>query len=189
MASQILKSCLKTSIARCKQPVPVAVSYRSAHHGMVDYELAKIGNREVVGYGMNGDPNYLDQTMFPFPAIRFKSFDTADLKALKEKEKGDWRKLTVAEKKALYRASFRQTFAEIEAPTGEWKSILGCSLIFISMSFWLIYGIKHFGFGPMPSSFIEERRSLQLQRLLDMEYNIIEGLASDYDYEKEQWKK
>ncbi|XP_022186495.1 cytochrome c oxidase subunit 4 isoform 2, mitochondrial [Nilaparvata lugens] len=189
MASQILKSCLKGSIARCKQAMPLAASCRSAHHGVVDYELEKIGNREVVGYGLSGDPNYLDKVMTPFPAIRFKSYDTAELKALKEKEKGDWRKLTVAEKKALYRASFCQTFAEMEAPTGQWKSIFGCTLIYISMGIWLMYGIKEFGFGPLPRSFNEDRRSLQLQRLLDMEYGIIEGLSSQYDYEKEQWKK
>ncbi|XP_022189209.1 cytochrome c oxidase subunit 4 isoform 1, mitochondrial [Nilaparvata lugens] len=187
LSSQVIKSGLKAALST-KKPVAGAMIARSAHHGVVDYELEKIGKREVVGYGMNGDPNYVDRFDFPFPAIRFKPDDA--IQALKEKEKGDWKKLTKEEKKALYRASFCQTFAEFQAPTGQWKSIFGCSLIFVSLGIWCLYFTKQFGFGPkFPRSFQEDARTAQLQRLLDMEYNIIEGLASEYDYEKEQWKK
>ena len=45
------------------------------------------------------------------------------LQALREKEKGDWKKLTLEEKKTLYRASFCQTFAEMEAGDGDWKGV------------------------------------------------------------------
>lgn len=31
-----------------------------------------IGNREVVGYGFNGQPNYVDRADFPMPAIRWR---------------------------------------------------------------------------------------------------------------------
>lgn len=61
---------------------------------------------------------------------------------LKEKEKGDWKKLTVEEKKALYRASFCQTFAEMKAPTGEWKSVLGFALVGISVALWSFILLK-----------------------------------------------
>ncbi len=30
-----------------------------------------IGKREVVGYGINGEANYMDNVMAPFPAIRY----------------------------------------------------------------------------------------------------------------------
>lgn len=30
-----------------------------------------IGCREVVGYGVNGKPDYVDRADYPFPAIRF----------------------------------------------------------------------------------------------------------------------
>merc|ERR1712107_191103 len=76
------------------------------------------------GYGANGEVTYIDSVMAPFPAIRFKE-DKGEIAALRTKEQGDWKKLTVEEKKALYRASFCQTLAEVEAPTGEGKSILG----------------------------------------------------------------
>lgn len=38
---------------------------------MSDYR-AIIGNREIVGYGYNGQPNYVDRAEFPMPALRWK---------------------------------------------------------------------------------------------------------------------
>ena len=58
--------------------------------------------------------------------------------ALREKEKGDWKKLTIEEKKALYRHTFCQTFAEFDAPDPEWKWIVGWTLIGVSIS-WAMY--------------------------------------------------
>merc|ERR1712128_141141 len=75
----------------------------------------EIGNREIVGFGMNGEAAYIDSVMSPFPAIRFKE-DVGEIAALRVKEQGDWKKLTREEKKVLYRASFCQTLAEVEAP-------------------------------------------------------------------------
>jgi cytochrome c oxidase subunit 4 len=53
--------------------------------------------------------------------------------------------LTLEEKKALYRASFCMTFSEINAPTGEWKSIVGLACLFISMGIWVVILEKLFG--------------------------------------------
>ena len=53
---------------------------------------------------------------------RFKE-DVGDIVPLRQKEKGDWKKISTEEKKQLYRASFCQTLTEAEAPTGEWKSV------------------------------------------------------------------
>lgn len=64
--------------------------------------------------------------------------------ALREKEKGDWNKLTIEEKKKLYRASFCQTLVEIEAPTGEWKAIMGWVMFWISVSLMSFVGIRKF---------------------------------------------
>lgn len=58
-----------------------------------------IGSREVVGYGCNGSYDYFDRMDLPYPAIRFKEVK-GDLVDIKEKEKGDWKNLTVDEKKA-----------------------------------------------------------------------------------------
>ena len=49
---------------------------RAAHSGTVNPHLAekleKIGNRDVVGFGWNGEATYYDRPDFPMPAIRFK---------------------------------------------------------------------------------------------------------------------
>jgi hypothetical protein len=58
----------------------------------------KIGQREVVGYGLTGAYDYFDRMDFPYPAIRFREVK-GDLVGLKEKEKGDWKSLSVKEKK------------------------------------------------------------------------------------------
>jgi len=130
---------------------------------------------------------------------------------LREKEKGDWRKLTLEEKKALYRASFGQTFAEIKAPTGEWKALIGFSLVGISIAMWMFIWMKQFGefcktsnlyltlfnlvfliftvYQPLPITFSPERQQAQLERMINMQVNAVEGLGSKYDYEKGQWKE
>ncbi|KAJ4428956.1 hypothetical protein ANN_25952 [Periplaneta americana] len=110
------------------------------------------------------------------------------LQALREKEKGDWRKLSLEEKKALYRASFCQTFSEMTAPTGEWKSIIGLACVFISIGIWLVVLEKLFVYKDLPQSFSEENKKAQLERIIQIRANPIEGISSKYDYEKGQWK-
>lgn len=67
------------------------------------------------------------------------------LQLLREKEKGDWRKLTVQEKKTLYRASFCLTIAEVKAPTGEWKLCLAGCLIAAGLSIWIAIWTNLYG--------------------------------------------
>jgi len=152
------------------------------------YARTLIGKREIVGYGLNGEPSYVDRAEFPLPAIRWKE-PTADIMALREKEKGDWKKLSIEEKKALYRASFRQTFAEFKAPTGEWKYIVGVAFALITGGIWIFFGLKTFVYAPVPETFKEENRKAQLARILDLHVNPVQGIAADWDYEKNEWKK
>jgi len=149
---------------------------------------SRIGNREVVGWGANGECTYFDILAVPFPAIRWREA-TPEIKVLKEKEKGDWKKLSVEEKKALYRASFCQTFAEMQAPTGQWKSILGVALGAISCGIWIYVLIKLFVYPPLPESFELEHRQALLKRMIDIGVDPVEGLSSKWDYEKGTWKK
>ncbi|KAF4526407.1 hypothetical protein B566_EDAN016881 [Ephemera danica] len=155
---------------------------KAAVHGQ-----SRIGSREVVGFGFNGQANYVDRTDFPMPAIRFKE-NTPDIQALRTKEQGDWKKLTLEEKKALYRASFCQTFSEMKAPTGQWKSIVGTTLALISLSLWIYMGMKLYVYKPLPHTLTEENKQAQLQRMIDLRVNPIEGLTSNYDYENNRWK-
>jgi cytochrome c oxidase subunit 4 len=65
--------------------------------------------------------------------------------ALLEKEKGDWKNLSLEEKKALYRYSFCQTLAELKAATGEWKACVGYALLLSSLALWMYVWLKVYG--------------------------------------------
>lgn len=67
-----------------------------------------------------------------------------NLQALREKEKGDWKKLSLDEKKQLYRASFCQTLVEVEAPTGEWKAVFGWAMVWASVAILSFVGVRKF---------------------------------------------
>lgn len=123
------------------QPLKRALATRAASHsaGVVRTEQEiyadKIGKREIVGFGYNGMPAYADRPDFALPAIRWRE-DTPEIKVLRQKEQGDWKKLTKHEKKALYRASFCQTFAEFKAPTGEWKCAAAAAALATTLALW-----------------------------------------------------
>ena len=46
--------------------------------------IERHGKREVIGYGYNGQPNYVDRVDYPIPAVRFKE-ETPQIKV------GVWR--------------------------------------------------------------------------------------------------
>uniref|UniRef100_A0A0K8TC14 Cytochrome c oxidase subunit 4 n=1 Tax=Lygus hesperus TaxID=30085 RepID=A0A0K8TC14_LYGHE len=153
------------------------------------HRVSKIGNREVVGFGMNGKPEYVDHVAFPFPAIKFRELTPED-KALEEKAKGDWKLLTTAEKKRLYRINYCQTFAEMQAPTGLWKSTVGFGLMAVSAGVWLYMLVEYIrSQDPKPETLSVERQKAQLRRILDLQMNPIDGISSKWDYEKNMWKK
>ncbi|XP_075230477.1 cytochrome c oxidase subunit 4 isoform 1, mitochondrial-like [Lycorma delicatula] len=148
-----------------------------------------IGDREIVGHGINGDPTYFDCVMTPCPAIRFQS-NSPYIQALREKEKCDWRNLTIEEKKCLYRASFCQTYAEMTAPSGELKSIIGVVLILVSFAVWLFILIKTFVSNPYPPQIFDyECIRARVKRMIDAEIGHLNGISSKWDYENETWKK
>lgn len=96
--------------------------------------------------------------------------------------------LTVEEKKALYRYSYCQTFAEFNAITSEWMAVVGWTLILVSCGVFLYILQKKFVFGELPDTFSPIRKQAQLARMIDMQVNPIQGLSSNWDYEKNDWK-
>lgn len=147
----------------------------------------EIGTRDIVGFGWNGLPSYYDRSDFPFPAIRWRE-ETPEINLLRQKEKGDWKKLTKHEKKALYRHSFCQTFAEFEAPTGEWKLCVAGGLIAASLAIWFAIWMRLNILPPLPESVSEASRKAQLKRMLDLGVGHVDGLSSKWDYENKKWK-
>ena len=152
-----------------------------------DQYYPKLGNRDIVAYGWNGYPSYMDRSEFPCPPVRYKE-NNKDILALREKEKGDWKNLSLDDKKALYRASFRQTFSEFQAPTGEWKAVIGMILIGISVTGLAFVWIKHFVLPPLPETITAEWQEKQLEYMVKQRQGAVEGIASKWDYEKGQWK-
>ncbi|XP_075985627.1 uncharacterized protein LOC142982828 [Anticarsia gemmatalis] len=151
------------------------------------YNRCRIGNRDWVGFGINGCANYKDDAHFPFPAVRFKE-NTRDICALREKEKGDWRMLCCEEKKALYRASFCQTFSEFQHNTGQWKGIMGGVFLLTSFTFWVFMFNHYYVVEPLPASLARTAQKAQLRRMLELRVNPIDGLSSKWDYDNDRWK-
>jgi len=94
-----LTSSLKTS-ATVQHSAPVAVNAAAVKKYGYDRSMVypRIGEREIVGFGLNGHPSYFDQPAHPMPAVRWAE-DSAEIAALRAKAKGDWSALTVDEKK------------------------------------------------------------------------------------------
>lgn len=132
---------------RAAHSTPASVTPKVGVDGMpTEHHIygAQIGTRDIVGFGWNGLPSYADRSDFPLPAIRWRE-ETPEISHLRQKEKGDWKKLTKHEKKALYRHSFRQTFAEFEAPTGEWKLCVAGGLIATALAIWIAIWMRLYG--------------------------------------------
>ncbi|XP_061390472.1 cytochrome c oxidase subunit 4 isoform 1, mitochondrial [Musca vetustissima] len=181
MALRVINMALRRQLAAQLPRTSQVGSVASVH------TLEKIGKREIVGYGWNGTACYVDRVDYPMPPVRFRE-PTNEINSLREKEKGDWKKLSVEEKKALYRASFCQTLAELKAPSGEWKLHLGMGLLFASAAIWVAILMNLFVYDELPASFDEEHQKAQLKRMLDLEINPVAGLSSKWDYENKRWK-
>ncbi|KAK2177622.1 hypothetical protein NP493_589g02013 [Ridgeia piscesae] len=147
----------------------------------------KLGNRDIVGYGFNGNPVYIDREEWPAPAVRFRE-NTAEVQALRAKEQGDWKALTLEEKKGLYRASFRQTYAEMTAPTGEWKTVIAGLLLGLSFTGWVLIWMKTCVYPPMPRTITKEWQVAQAERMVKQRQGAVLGISSQWDYEKNEWK-
>lgn len=87
--------------------------------------------------------HFVDSTDRPYPPLRFRADDEI-IKPIREKEKGDWKKLTMEEKKLLYRYSFRRTQAELVGWNVYRKMYWSYILIWSSIGLGLVGFLKHF---------------------------------------------
>ncbi|KAH8235317.1 hypothetical protein KR038_010392 [Drosophila bunnanda] len=146
-----------------------------------------VGDREVVGYGINGRPIYFDRSDFPFPAIRYRTV-TPEVTAIREKELGDWKLLALEDKKLLYRYSFCQTFAEFQHFSPDWKLALGLPLWLLAIACGITVMLKTAMYKKTPDTFEEDRQSAQLRRMIQIQVNPISGVSSKWDYSANKWK-
>lgn len=164
-------------LARRATPALTTSSARMASHG---HEVAETTDMSK--------PMYLDRLDTPLPDKPYKDIETATDKSLKEKEKGPWSQLSKEEKIALYRLAFCQTYAEMKQPTGEWKTVVGGIFIFLGFTGLVFWWQKVYVYPSRPRTFEGDWQEKQLQRMLDMRINPIQGFSAKWDYEKGQWK-
>ncbi|XP_012321519.1 cytochrome c oxidase subunit 4 isoform 1, mitochondrial [Aotus nancymaae] len=134
-------------------------------------------------------PSYVDRRDYPLPDVAHVRHLSASQKALKEKEKASWSSLSMDEKVELYRIQFKESFAEMNRGSNEWKTVVGAAMFFIGFTAILIILEKRYVYGPLPHTFDKEWVAMQTKRMLDLKVNPVDGLASKWDYDKKEWKK
>ncbi|XP_069564477.1 cytochrome c oxidase subunit 4 isoform 2, mitochondrial isoform X1 [Brachyistius frenatus] len=133
-------------------------------------------------------PMYIDRTDNPLPDRPFKDVLTDADRRLKQKERGPWGQLSKEEKIGLYRLMFCQTYPEMKQPSAEWKTVIGGIFFFFGITGLVVWWQSVYVYPAHPRTFSDEWQGKQLQRMLDMQVNPIEGFAAKWDYEKGQWK-
>ncbi|XP_018420165.1 PREDICTED: cytochrome c oxidase subunit 4 isoform 1, mitochondrial-like [Nanorana parkeri] len=135
-------------------------------------------------------PRYYDSRAKPLPDAPFVSELTAQQNALKVKEAASWTQLTREEKLALYRISFDLSYAEMKKGSpNEWKTIVGAIFYFLAVSGLYLWWQRVYVYGPVPHTLSEEWIAMQTKRMIDMRVCPITGFATNWDYEKNEWKK
>ncbi|PIO54461.1 hypothetical protein TELCIR_24176 [Teladorsagia circumcincta] len=84
----------RLAVRTLKTSAPVA----SGHHIEHWWGPEKAAGRELVGFGVSGDNVYTDRLDYWYPAIRFRKEDDI-IAPIRKKELGDWKNLTLEDKK------------------------------------------------------------------------------------------
>uniref|UniRef100_A0A8C8D8A2 Cytochrome c oxidase subunit 4 n=1 Tax=Oncorhynchus tshawytscha TaxID=74940 RepID=A0A8C8D8A2_ONCTS len=136
--------------------------------------MSSHGHHEVSDSVDMSQPMYWDRLDTPLPDRPWKDVLDSTDKSLKQKEKGPWTALSKDEKIACKLLPL--SFLLMSQP-----SILNISP---SVSQFLMVDL----YPPQPHTFGEEWQAKQIQRMLDMRINPIEGFSAQWDYKNKQWK-
>ncbi|KAM9296978.1 cytochrome c oxidase subunit 4 isoform 2, mitochondrial [Gastrophryne carolinensis] len=134
-------------------------------------------------------PVYHDNRAVPLPDIPFQESLSSQEKALKEKEKGPWKQLSTEEKLSLYRIKFNQTYAEMNRPSHEWKTVIGGIFFFFGITGLIVWWQHEHVLPELPHTLEEDWKAMQARRMLDLHVGPVQGFSSKWDYEKNEWKK
>ncbi|XP_063815172.1 cytochrome c oxidase subunit 4 isoform 2, mitochondrial isoform X4 [Pseudophryne corroboree] len=89
----------------------------------------------------------------------------------------------------VYHMKFNQTYADMNKPTKEWKTVFGAVFFFFGLTGLIVWWQKLHVFPPLPHTLQDDWKAMQVRRMLDMRVGPIEGFSSKWDYEKNDWKK
>ncbi|OAF69289.1 hypothetical protein A3Q56_02920 [Intoshia linei] len=154
-----------------------------------DYGYPKLGNRDIVGFGAGGAGEYFDNIAVPMPGIRFRP-NTADFYALRQLELGDWRDLTIDQKKQLYRKNFRYTYAEFQnRQNHRMPFFFGCTLIFMTAGLFYYVSLLNYIKINRPYTLQPEYKEKMVEYWIRQMQGLSHGIASYWDYDKNEWKK
>ncbi|XP_068118332.1 cytochrome c oxidase subunit 4 isoform 2, mitochondrial [Hyperolius riggenbachi] len=134
-------------------------------------------------------PKYFDLRHVPMADIPFQDDLSSAEQALKKKEEGPWKLLTHEEMIALYHLKFDKTFAEMNRPTKEWRTVFGAAFFAFGITGLLVLWQRLYVSPALPHTLEEDWKAMQLKRMLDMRVGPVQGLSSKWDYEKNEWKK
>ncbi|XP_045192362.2 cytochrome c oxidase subunit 4 isoform 1, mitochondrial-like isoform X2 [Mercenaria mercenaria] len=167
--------------------VTEAATPQSLSQELKEKYYPQIGNREIVGPSYGAQFDYHDTADHPMPSVRWAA-NTPEVLALREKELNDWNTLTLEEKKQLYRNTYRQTFAEFKAPTGDWKRI--ASIVFYTLAASVVLFLYNVtSYGTKPVTYDQDYQQGMIATMLMSNVAPYSGISSKYDFEKNEWKK
>ncbi|XP_063003534.1 cytochrome c oxidase subunit 4 isoform 1, mitochondrial [Elgaria multicarinata webbii] len=156
--------------------------------GMASVRAAHGHSGHVTTQEDHSMPMYCEANTYPLPDVPYHTELDSSQKALKEKEKGSWQQLSKEEKVALYRLKFCNTYAEINKPSSEWKTVLGGIFFCFGFTGIIIWAQREFVSPPKPHTMSDEWKAQQLQRMLDMRVSPVQGFSAKWDYDKNEWK-
>lgn len=159
-----------------------------AHEPYVPWYRQKIGNREVVGPSASGQEVYYDRIDVICPPIKWKP-PSELMSKLQAMEKGDWRKMSIADKKQLYRLNFCQTLKEVEAPSYTFRRVLGATLLALCPPILAFVALKLTVFPPPIEAYSDQAKKQLVRFMIDSRAEPMDGISTKWDYEKNQWKE
>lgn len=137
----------------------------------------------------NINPEYHESCLNLFPMKSRLNFTTPQLKALKNKEMGDWKKLSEDEVLQLYRGTFRYSIAEIFQSTDGWKTVFGATLWLLALSLFMHWVVHIYCLPPYHDGLTNPETIQKIvKRHLQEHQGAISGVSSRWDYENNRWK-
>ena len=179
MALNLLRGALRTPKFNS-----LGVSVRCGSHAAGDVKPAY-----VIKFDPRDDFYFQESLRHPIPNGPRMIVIPEDLKELKEKEKGDWKCLSVEEQMDLYNMYFGMSIAEMRQGSDKWKSSLGIALLCVTYSLMWFLFYKSQVLPPRdPYLSSEQHMKDNIAWQLKTFTNPITGYPSKYDYENNRWK-